>query len=42
MKSGKSDLQAITLMNVNKDLIDEFINDILAHIQKNQVPSAES
>jgi hypothetical protein len=30
MKVGKTELQAITLMNVSKDLIDEFINDLLA------------
>lgn len=30
MKVGKTELQAITLMNVSKALIDEFINDLLA------------
>ena len=36
MKVGKTELQAITLMNVSKDLIDEFIGEILASLNKDK------
>lgn len=29
MKVGKTEIQAITLMNVSKDLIDEFIGELV-------------